>query len=118
LSAVADDVIPIDSALPDWLEHGVEPSLRDSDEDMMPNTVTSTSSPHGQRPITPVAASRPPTDSKIGASKGGWTNLDDFYADKTEESIASESEKEAVEGNMELESVESGTDEVDSESSG
>jgi hypothetical protein len=84
---------------------------------MTPNAVVSTSSPYGQRPITPVAAPRPPTDSRIGASKGEWTNLDDFYADTTEESIASGSEKEAVEGNIELESTESGTDEVDSESS-
>ena len=95
LSAVTGKSALTDSILPDWLEHGVESSLRHSEEDIAPTAPSSSavqiSNKAGAPPVilTPISTSRP--ESSSGTNKGQWTNLDEFYAD-TEVVQASESE--------------------------
>lgn len=101
LSAVTEKSTLADSILPDWLEHGVESSLRDSDEDATPAAMTPPSAlvlKANAAPVMPVSNTGSWSDPRNGTNKGGWTNLDDFYADTTEENLTSESEEgEAVE---------------------
>lgn len=98
LSAVTGKSAFTDLILPDWLEHGVESSLRDSEEDTAPaatslSSAVQTLNKAGAPPVilTPISSSRP--ESSSGTSKGQWTNLDDFYAD-TEVVQAPESEED------------------------
>ncbi len=103
LSAVTGKPTFTDSILPDWLEHGVESSLRNSEEDIVPgpaapspSSAIQTVKKGGSPPVilTPSTESRP--ESRSGANKGQWTNLDEFYAD-TEEVQAPESEEDREE---------------------
>jgi len=103
LSAVTGKPTFTDSILPDWLEHGVESSLRNSEEDIIPgpaapssSSVIQTVKKGGSPPVilTPSTGSRP--ESRSGANKGQWTNLDEFYAD-TEKVEAPESEEDGEE---------------------
>lgn len=124
LSAVTGKSAFIDSILPDWLEHGVESSLRDSEEDIAPaapslSSISSSSAVQtvnkgGAPPVilTPISSSRP--ESSSGINKGQWTNLDEFYAD-TKEVQAHESEEDMDE--EETDDAESGSEsESESES--
>lgn len=97
LSAITGKSAFTDSILPDWLEHGVESSLRDSEEDIAPaaplSSAVQTINRAGASPVilTPISSSGP--ESSSGTNKGQWTNLDDFYAD-TEVVQAPESEED------------------------
>ncbi|KAF9000675.1 adaptin N terminal region-domain-containing protein [Cyathus striatus] len=82
----------IDSVLPDWLERGVESSLRDTEEDITPQPVLPFAI-FGQKPtvegkgsipvvLTPSVPLRP--DSANG-SKRPWSNLDEFYGNEAEQ---------------------------------
>lgn len=105
LASITDKPIRLDSVLPDWLENGVESSLRDSEEDVLPSfpaplalssaQVRTTGTP---LPVvlTPMGASPGGSGTPSGGSKGVWTDLDSFYADA-----------QAVEGNESEESEES-----------
>src|SRR6266702_8588101 len=88
--------------LPDWLEHGVESSLRDSPDDFAPpTTATPTAIGHiataamrvgvatGGRSspivvLTPAGSGGP---SPVGSmpNRGGFTDLDKFYASESED---------------------------------
>ncbi|KAJ7178612.1 adaptin N terminal region-domain-containing protein [Mycena crocata] len=79
-----------DSTLPDWLEQGVESSLRDTDDDITappPSITFSASAPLSSRPkglASPVVLT-PAAGSPSGGVKGQWTDLDKFYEDEEEE---------------------------------
>jgi len=100
-----------DGLLPDWLERGVESSLRDSEDDMQPAPVvpTALSSAGPMRnkagvatpPIvlTPTGLSRP---SSAEGTKGKWRDLDTFYAEDEEEADE-ETEEEEEDGSEEEE---------------
>ena len=105
LGAIIGRDMSFDSAVPDWLEHGVESSLRDSEDDMplVPTGVQSLQSPtprsiaSSSRPspvvLTPTVPS--PAGSFARPDKSAWTDLDKFYADTNEES-EEESEDEGT----------------------
>lgn len=88
LSVVLGKPIRMDSLLPDWLEKGVEPSLRDSEDDkpiapaVMAISSTSQRSKAMAIPVTltPTSASRP--NSRQENTKGVFAqDLESFYAD-------------------------------------
>ena len=96
--------------LPDWLEHGVESSLRDSPDDYVspapPVTAIGNIAPAALRPgavtagrsspivvLTPTGSGGP---SPVGSmpNRGGWTDLDKFYESESEEDEEEEDEEE------------------------
>lgn len=120
--------------LPEWLEQGTEPSLRDTEDDIQPpglpqaaksRSIASTS--HGPTPIvlTPTGGHSP---AATGNSHSPWTDLDKFYADVDEETENENDADNGVEGSdddgeasvvseSDAESV-SGDEETDPESEG
>ncbi|KAF8169768.1 adaptin N terminal region-domain-containing protein [Pholiota molesta] len=120
LGRVTGRSMMMDRMLPDWLERGVEGSLRDSEDDAPPAppapTAISSSGPiRGQKGIasppivlTPTGVSRP--NSRNGATNGPWTDLDSFYADAEE--TGEQSEAEESEGEEESEEEESSEDDA------
>lgn len=83
----------MDDALPDWLEKGVESSLRDSEDDArvnappVPTAISSAGPTRVQKGIaTPPIVLTPgvSTPSSI-AAKGQWTDLESFYAEEEKE---------------------------------
>ena len=114
--------------LPDWLEHGVESSLRDSPDDLVTPTQPITSIGHvapaalrsgavtagRSSPVvmlTPTGSGGP---SPVGSmpNRVGWTDLDKFYASESEEDEddEEEDEEEDEEGEGEGEEDEEGTE--------
>jgi AP-3 complex subunit beta len=101
----------MDAFLPDWLEKGVESSLRDSEDDkpVVPAPSAISSSSTGQRTraiaspivLTPTGGSRP--DSRQD-SKGTFAqDLDSFYADAVSSSSDSSGNEEESEESEESE---------------
>lgn len=103
--------VPHVRLLPDWLEHGVESSLRYSPDDApsMP-AITAIGNVAGSRPgvgvaigsgghSTPIVVLTPagsggPSPAGSMPNKGGWTDLDTFYASESEEEEEEEEESE------------------------
>lgn len=91
----------IDGVLPDWLEKGVESTLRDSEDDAPPAPLAPTAiSSAGQMrskglPSPPVVltptVSRP---SSRNGTKGPWQDLDSFYAEEEEEEDDNDNDSE------------------------
>lgn len=90
LSVVLGGPMPMDNLLPDWLEKGVEPSLRDSEDDkpIVPVVTAISSTSTGQRSktmtmpviLTPMSTSRP--SSRQENTRGVIAqDLESFYAD-------------------------------------
>lgn len=110
------------SILPDWLEHGIESSLRDTEDDVpLPSTHTVTSlqsavprsiaSSNRDTPVVLTPTNPSPAGSYVrqGGNKGPWMDLDQFYADtntEQEEEEDEESEDEDGEGSPSEESEE------------
>ena len=83
------------SVLPDWLEQGIESSLRDSEDDVPSPASHAVTSIQSAVPRSVASSSRntpivltPTVPSPAGSfggrpevSKGPWTDLDQFYAD-------------------------------------
>ncbi|KAF5359621.1 hypothetical protein D9756_003261 [Leucocoprinus leucothites] len=122
LSVVLGKPTQLDSLLPDWLEKGVESSLRDSEDDKpaaaaVVTAISSTSI--GQRAktmapvvLTPTSTSRP--DSRQDNTKGNFAqDLESFYAD-----AASSEEEESEEEGEESEDEDEDEDEEDEVDSG
>ncbi|KAF9446612.1 hypothetical protein P691DRAFT_761494 [Macrolepiota fuliginosa MF-IS2] len=109
LTVVLGKTMQMDSLLPDWMEKGVEPSLRDSEDDKVvvpvPTAISSSSVGPKSKTITspvvltPVPGSRP--DSRQESKGTSAHDLDSFYADavSSEEDEESEDEDEESEGN-------------------
>lgn len=100
LSVVLGKPVRMDSLLPDWLEKGVEPSLRDSEDDKPISPAVMAISSTSQRmtipvTLTPMSASRP--NSRQENTKGVFAqDLESFYADAidSQEEESDESGKE------------------------
>ncbi|KXN91626.1 AP-3 complex subunit beta-2 [Leucoagaricus sp. SymC.cos] len=100
LSPVLGKPMQMDSLLPDWLEKGVESTLRESEDDrlVVPVPTAISSSSIGQRKtmtspviLTPATTSRP--GSRQENIKGTFAqDLDSFYADATSEGESEEGE--------------------------
>jgi AP-3 complex subunit beta len=123
-----------DSAFPDWLEGGVESSLRNTEDDVpvttmpaIPVTVSSAQQRLVGLPspviLTPGGGSSPvKAGLGNGGSKGPWTDLDRFYEDGNDEGDdEEESEDEEDENNLSEEGgseTEGGDEDSDSEEEG
>ncbi|KAG7092275.1 hypothetical protein E1B28_008637 [Marasmius oreades] len=110
LGIVTGKLLAPESILPDWLEQGVEPSLRDSPEDALPPPTPvplSISSRPSPVVLTPAHGSSPTGSGpkSVGGAKGVWTDLDKFY-DTDEEDSESEDDDES-EGEEEEDSEDS-----------
>jgi AP-3 complex subunit beta len=119
--------------LPDWLEHGVESSLRDSPDEFVtptqPITAIGHVAPAALRPGTMTAGRSSPIvltpagsggPSPVGSvpNRAGWTNLDKFYASESEEDDDDDDDDDDEEGEGEGEEEEGteGSDDEDEES--
>ncbi|KAI0806028.1 adaptin N terminal region-domain-containing protein [Irpex lacteus] len=99
LGAITGKDMAGDVFLPDWLEQGVEPSLRDTEDDAPPTSVPrSIASSNRATPVvlTPSGPSPAGSFSRTETGKAAWTDLDSFYAD-TKEEEEEESEEESSE---------------------
>lgn len=97
----------MDRVLPDWLEKGVESTLRDSDDDappapLVPTAISSAGQMRNMGPSPPVVltptVSRP---SSRNGTKGPWQDLDSFYAEEEEEEDDEEDDDDGEEGSSE-----------------
>ncbi|KAL4066761.1 adaptin N terminal region-domain-containing protein [Scleroderma yunnanense] len=121
LSLVTLKDLHADCVLPEWLEAGIDPALRDSDEDasalLPPQSIGSAGIPHpsGLAGITPVVLT--PTSSTPGQNaKEAWRDLDKFYASDSEHSEpGSGSEEEEEHGNSGTEDDEQSNNNGDSD---
>ncbi|KAI0090180.1 adaptin N terminal region-domain-containing protein [Irpex rosettiformis] len=106
LGAITGKDMAGDVFLPDWLEQGVESSLRDTEEDAPPVPLSlssaqtsiprSIASSNRATPIvlTPTGSSPAGSYTRPETGKAPWTDLDSFYAEANEEE---ESEEETDE---------------------
>ena len=118
--------VPHPRLLPDWLEHGVESSLRYSPDDAPSTTPAVTAIGHVAVPrpgvgvgvgsgghSTPIVVLTPagsggPSPAGSVPNKAGWTDLDQFYASSSEEEGEEEEEEEEEESEEESEDDEDG----------
>ena len=122
--------VPNARLMPDWLEHGVESSLRYVPDDALPSSsatvvtaighVAPSSSRAGtgghSTPVivlTPGGSSGGPSPAGSVPNKAGWADLDAFYASESEEGEEEESEESEEE-----ESEEGGGEEEDEDEDG
>lgn len=93
----------MDSHLPDWLEEGIDPSLRDSENDTPQAPVyaqVASQSSHTMVPssrassvvLTPTGAPSPSGSFGQNGSKAPWSDLDKFYEDTNDGEEETESE--------------------------
>ncbi|KAJ7931408.1 adaptin N terminal region-domain-containing protein [Mycena leptocephala] len=108
-----------DYSLPDWLERGVESSLRDTEDDAPPPPPPmsfSSSAPVAQRskglasPVVLTPSGGSPTGGS-GGSKPQWTDLDKFYEDAEEDEDEEGSEDDEDEEDDDVASAEGSEDE-------
>lgn len=106
-----------DSLLPDWLERGVESSLRDTEDDMPapPPPTNFSSGPLSQkaRSLASPVVLTPSGGSPSGGSKLQLTDLDKFYEEGQDESDGDEGEEQ--ENTSTTESSEDVSEDSDSE---
>lgn len=118
LNIVLGKPMQMDSLLPDWLEKGVESSLRESEDDKpatpVPTAISSSAGPRTKTMaspvvLTPTVGSRP--DSRQESNKGIFAqDLDSFYADAVSSGEESEEEDEEEEEREEGEEEGEGND--------
>jgi AP-3 complex subunit beta len=118
-----DDEDTVD--LPEWLEQGIDPSLRDSDDDA-PQPVSSMSvvqaissqgipSQHAvaSASVTPIVLT--PTGESTPKDTKDWRDLDKFYASESESEEEAEVEDEDDGEESEASGEDSGEDDENSE---
>ncbi|KAI5985981.1 adaptin N terminal region-domain-containing protein, partial [Pisolithus albus] len=118
LSLVIGKDMHSDSFLPEWLEAGIDPALRDNKDTSTPPAPRSISSLPASRPAgttgtTPVVLT--PTDSTpTHSAREAWRDLDRFYASDNEQSESeSTSDEHGHEGGKENEDSDSDEDDDD-----
>ncbi|KAF8954115.1 adaptin N terminal region-domain-containing protein [Flammula alnicola] len=127
LARVTGRSMRMDGMLPDWLEKGVESSLRDSDDapppPPVPTAISSAGPVRGQKGVssppivlTPTGVSRP--SSRSGGAKGPWMDLDSFYAEEEEKEEAEKDEEDEEDEEEEEEESEDGIESGDEHDSG
>jgi AP-3 complex subunit beta len=124
LSIVTGKPMRGDKILPDWLEQGIESSLRDSPDDVIAkpftpvvtaiSSVTSSRSSARATPIvlTPAESASPAgSGMRVGGAQGQWKDLDEFYAEAHSEEEQDSDTEEDDDNDTESESgeEESGT---------
>ncbi|KAI6103868.1 adaptin N terminal region-domain-containing protein [Pisolithus croceorrhizus] len=118
LSLVIRKDMHSDSFLPEWLEAGIDPALRDNKDTSTPPAPRSISSLSASRPagttgITPVVLT--PTNSTLTQNpRETWRDLDSFYASDSEQSEPeSTSDEHGHEGGKENEDSDNDEDDED-----
>ncbi|KAF8556169.1 hypothetical protein OG21DRAFT_1495700 [Imleria badia] len=120
-----------DSILPEWLEGGIDPLLRQNEEDALsvappPQAISSAGSTApralGSAGVTPIVLTPTGSSTPVREAKETWRDLDKFYAsddDKkgSESSLEEESEEDWEEDNDAHESEGSRDNTADDESS-
>ena len=116
--------------LPDWLERGIDSTLRDSEEDASPPApvLTSISSSAVPRSIAASTRNTPVVLTPTGPSpagsysgkqdnggKAGWMDLDKFYEESSEEEEEEEGEEEEEDAEEEGEGEEESEEEEEDE---
>ena len=104
---------PLDYVLPDWLEKGIEPSLRDSEDEIpVPNLTSSASG--ATRSRVPSAVTTPviltPTNGSLATSSrkdGSYTDLNKFYEDESDNNDDSDESEEGGHENDDYDESES-----------
>ncbi|GJE85585.1 adaptin N terminal region-domain-containing protein [Phanerochaete sordida] len=105
LGAITGKDMAADSVLPDWLEQGVDPALRVSEDDAPPPPIAvqslqsavprSIASSNLASPVVLTPTGPSPSGSYVRTdAKNAWTNLDEFYEESTEEEEEEETESE------------------------
>ncbi|KAJ7219906.1 adaptin N terminal region-domain-containing protein [Mycena pura] len=107
-----------DSLLPDWLERGVESSLRDTEDDMPapppPTNFSSAPLPQKARSLASPVVLTPSGGSPSGGSKLQLTDLDKFYEEEDQDESDGD-EGEEQEETSTTESSEDDSEDSDSE---
>lgn len=114
LGAITGKDMAGDSVFPDWLESGVDPALRDSEDDAPPPPISvqsissavprSIASSNRASPIVLTPTGPSPSGSYVRTdAKNTWTDLDKFYEDTHEEDEEEETESEEDESEEESE---------------
>lgn len=91
LSLVIGKDMHADSFLPEWLEAGIDPALRENKEDTSTapalRSIASVSSSHpaGTAGITPIVLT-PTNSTPTNTARETWKDLDSFYASDSEQS--------------------------------
>ncbi|KAJ7494593.1 adaptin N terminal region-domain-containing protein, partial [Mycena galericulata] len=103
-----------DFTLPDWLERGVESSLRDTADDAprppsSTNVSPSVSLPQRPKGLASPVVLTPAADSPSGGSKSQYTDLDKFYEDEDQEE--EEDEEDGSDDDDDVEGEEKSTEE-------
>lgn len=116
VSVITGKPMRMDDVLPDWLERGVESSLRDSEDDAPPLDIPTALSSGGKQVmkgvLTPPVVLTPSGGSSP-RNGGAWRDLDSFYAEPEEESEGEGEEED--DGEEEEEESEAEEEETDSE---
>jgi AP-3 complex subunit beta len=124
VSVITDKPMRMDDVLPDWLERGVESSLRDSEDDAPPLDVPmalSSGGKHVMKGVLTPPVVLTPSGGSSPRTGGAWRDLDSFYADAEEESEDEEEEDgddEEDDEEEEEEEEESEAEEEESQSEG
>jgi len=123
LAAVTGRDMGLTSYLPDWLEDGIESSLRDTPDDgstpEYPQATSHSSAPRIATSMraTPVILTPTGTSSPVlqNDSKGAFADLDSFYNDTQDVEPETESEESEEDESSEGEEEEASEDEASSE---
>ncbi|KAG8213201.1 adaptin N terminal region-domain-containing protein [Butyriboletus roseoflavus] len=99
-----------DSILPEWLEGGIDPSLRQNEEDALPvgpppqafGSASSTAPKTlGSAGVTPVVLTPTGNSTPVHEAKETWRDLDKFYASDKDKKDSESSSEEESDGNWE-----------------
>jgi len=111
-----------DSVLPEWLEGGIDASLRQNEEDMLPaapppQAISSAgfAAPKalGSAGVIPVVLTPTGSSTPVREAKENWRDLDKFYASDNEKKESESSSEEESEDNWEEEEPHNNEDSED-----
>ncbi|KAI9567299.1 adaptin N terminal region-domain-containing protein [Boletus coccyginus] len=103
-----------DSILPEWLERGIDPLLRQNEEDSLPSVpppqaISSASSTAsralGSAGVTPIVLTPTGGSTPVRDAKEAWRDLDKFYASDNDKKDSESSSEDESEGNLEEDDV-------------
>lgn len=99
-----------DSTLPEWLERGIDPLLRQNEEDALPlapppqaiSSASSTASRAlGSAGVTPIVLTPTGGSTPVRDAKEAWRDLDKFYASDNDKKDSESSSEDESEGDLE-----------------
>ncbi|KAH7884593.1 adaptin N terminal region-domain-containing protein [Phlebopus sp. FC_14] len=128
LSLVTSRDMHMDTVLPEWLEAGIDPALRDGEDTgpllPPPQAISSTQRALGSANVTPIVLTPTSSSAPSRDIKESWRDLDKFYAsdsdknDKNGTASSSEEQSEDGRGSGESEYGDGGEDDEDDDGNG